>query len=245
MLLPHYHIKLVMFSKAVQTLTSLAKSKPNSLAAAALESPARPVFTYTAPEESGAGKVSVYLDTSESWSASRLAEYGGPHARPDVLVAPNAGLSSYQGWRPVIIWSLANAMPFAATEYAEQSCEHQRASFGSLLAMQAQTPGSIDRGPWAPTPSQCMTAMMTRARSKEDFPIVLNPFQRPGQRPIPTYLPNVPNGFILTVCPYNDASESNSPAQKEIVDSNREMQTPWNIVDIAEGLNRTHIEELD
>ena len=44
--------------------------------------------------------------------------------------------------------------------------------FGSLLSMQAHRPGSVDSGPGAPTPAQCMEAMVKRARSMEDFPVV-------------------------------------------------------------------------
>ncbi|KAF7789265.1 hypothetical protein EIP86_000206 [Pleurotus ostreatoroseus] len=201
LLLPHHDIQLIMFGNGVKNLLTEAKKKPNSVAAAALKTPPEPVYTYTAPEESGSAKLAVYLDaTSDKWSPSSLTKYGGPHPFPDALVAPNAGLGSYPAWHPVVVWTLTHKVPFAVTEYAEQSCETQRMAFRSLLGRQAQY-GTVCTGAGTPTPEMCIEALM-RARSEADFPIVVNPFQRPGQRPLPTRVPNVPNGFVMVVMPF-------------------------------------------
>jgi hypothetical protein len=63
----HYDMKLVMCGKAPQKLIQLAKTKrPKSLAVVANETLARSIFSYAASEESGAGKISIYLDTSDA-----------------------------------------------------------------------------------------------------------------------------------------------------------------------------------
>lgn len=94
--------------------------------------------------------------------------------RPDAIIALNAGLGSYKEWVPVIQAAHLASLPFAVTEYAEQSCEQQHATFPRML------------GPRVP--------------ARKEYAIELNPFQRPGQRGIPMYrLPNVVNGFTLVV----------------------------------------------
>lgn len=204
-----------MFGRGVKNLLDIAKDDPKSLAATVMEDHENPVFTYTAPEDSGSGRISIFLDpVSESWSPSILSEHGGPHPYPDALVAPNAGLSSYPAWRPVIVWALTHNVPFAVTEYAEQSCEVQRTAFRELLACEMHMPGSIYgcvRG--APTREMCVRAL-SRAQGEENFAIAVNPFQRPGQRPVPTRLPNVPNGFTMVVVPFHARDGDRDGEQK-------------------------------
>ncbi len=53
--------------------------------------------------------------------------------RPDAIIALNAGLGSYKEWVPVIQAAHLASLPFAVTEYAEQSCEQQRATFSRML----------------------------------------------------------------------------------------------------------------
>ena len=119
----------------------------------------------------------VYLHgASANWSPSILngSEYGGP---PDGIIAFNAGLGSYREWIPVIQAVHRAAIPFAVTEYTEQSCETQRSSFPQMVQPVGLTP-----------------------RALEDYTIELNPFQQPGQRGIPMYrLPNLVNGFTMVV----------------------------------------------
>lgn len=101
------------------------------------------------------------------WSA-----HSGDDA-PDAIVARNAGLSSYPEWIPVVRAAHLLEIPFAVTEYAEQSAEQQRSTIPRWL--EGLPPRS-------------------------EYPIALNPFQRPGQRGIPVVrMPNVSNGFTLTV----------------------------------------------
>jgi hypothetical protein len=151
-----------------------AKKHPGSLVAKA--SATIPVFSYTAPKECGEGAISIFLHgASPTWTYQEQvgprSPYGGT---PDALVACNAGLSSYPEWRPVIQAAHSYEIPFASTEYAEQSAEDQQKSFPMMI------------GP----------TVMTR----KEYPVAVNPFQRPGQRPIPMYrLPNTVNGFTVVV----------------------------------------------
>ncbi|KAJ7723548.1 hypothetical protein B0H16DRAFT_339184 [Mycena metata] len=68
LLFPYTDIKLTCFGQAVHTIVSRAKaSHPKSLAARA--SPTVPVYSYTAPEESGSGRIQVFLHgTAAYWT---------------------------------------------------------------------------------------------------------------------------------------------------------------------------------
>ncbi|KAJ6583785.1 hypothetical protein B0H10DRAFT_2096488 [Mycena sp. CBHHK59/15] len=196
LLLPYTDIKIVMFGQAVHAIVTKAKeSHPKGLAAQA--SPTSPVYLYNAPEECGSGRIQIFLHgTADHWVPAdadpKLSTYG----KPDAIVSPNAGLGSYPAWHPVIAYVHATETPFGVTEYAEQSCETQRLMFPRLLESEARLPGSVTgRGPATPGREACRHA----AFKQWDYKIELNPFQRPGQRPVPTKLPNVPNGFTIRV----------------------------------------------
>lgn len=130
-----------------------------------------PVYRYAAPDSLGGGAVTVRLyGEDKTWIPDADGDL------PDALVACNAGLGSYPEWVPVIRIAHYFKIPFAVTEYAEQSAETQRAMMPKCLE---EMPGLIPR---------------------DEYPIALNPFQRPGQRSIPVVrMPNVSNGFTLTV----------------------------------------------
>ncbi|KAH8102056.1 hypothetical protein BXZ70DRAFT_890805 [Cristinia sonorae] len=168
LLLPYHDIKLVMFGYSVHKLWQESRKHPKSLVAKS--SPTTPIFTYKAPVECGSGSIEVFLQgESPTWSPT-----DSPFGRPDALVACNAGLGSYPDWVPVIIAAHVLEIPFATTEYAEQSAETQRSSFPIMV--------------------------MGRAAPRKEYPIELNPFQSPGQRGLPMIrLPNTINGFTLVV----------------------------------------------
>ncbi|KAJ7498622.1 hypothetical protein FB451DRAFT_1014746, partial [Mycena latifolia] len=176
LLLPYTDIKLVFFGQAVHTIVSKAKaSHPKSLAAQT--SPTSPIYSYTAPEESGSSRIQIFLHGSaDHWTPADADPVLSAYGKPDAIVSPNAGLGSYAAFYPVILYCHQLEIPFGVTEYAEQSCETQLLMFPKLLQSEAMTPGS-----------------------RWDYPIKLNPFQRPGQRPVPTKVPNVPNGFTIRV----------------------------------------------
>ncbi|KAK0481346.1 hypothetical protein IW261DRAFT_1470377 [Armillaria novae-zelandiae] len=172
LLLPYHDIKLVLFGQSVHKLVEEGKkADPQSLVAKSSNS--SPVFTYKAPKECGSGSIEIYLHgDSPIWSpdANRRSGLG----RPDAIIALNAGLGSYGEWVPVIQAAHLMSLPFAVTEYAEQSCEQQRSMFPRMFE--------------------------PRVPARKEYVIELNPFQSPGQRGIPMYrLPNVVNGFTLVV----------------------------------------------
>lgn len=180
----------------MKNLVDKAKaSHPKSLVGAS--SPTTPVFSYTAPQESGSGTIQIFLhgDKAEWAPADGDAELSA-YGKPDAIVAPNAGLGSYPSWHPVIVWTHATSTPFGVTEYSEQSCEIQEQVVQAVVQRQAMAPGSVvPPGPGVPTGVEAMRSMM----KPREFKIALNPFQGPGQRPVPTKVPNVPNGFTIRI----------------------------------------------
>ncbi|KAJ6594279.1 hypothetical protein B0H19DRAFT_56543 [Mycena capillaripes] len=196
LLLPYTDIKMICFGQAVHTLVSKAKkSYPKSLAAQA--SPTVPVYSYTAPEENGSGRIQIFLHgTADHWTPADADPALSPYGTPDAIVAPNAGLASYAAWYPVILYAHQMGIPFGTTEYAEQSCEAQLDLFPQLLYAEAERPGSVmGHVPGAPDAGACRRA----AAKRWEYAVELNPFQRPGQRPVSTKVPNVPNGFTIRV----------------------------------------------
>ncbi|KAG5647149.1 hypothetical protein DXG03_001104 [Asterophora parasitica] len=186
LLLPYHDIKLVFFGNCVSKLLAEAKRHPGCVASKS------PVYTYKSPPECGAGALDIFLHSgSANWSSSgsdsALTAHGGI---PDAIVACNAGLSSYPEWMPVTQAAHMRRIPFAVTEYTEQSLESQRGSMSLIL-----------RGSGVPL------------RPLNQYEIKLNPFQRPGQRGIPMYrLPNVVNGFTMVVYKHEKAKGEDSKA---------------------------------
>ncbi|KAJ6521922.1 hypothetical protein DFH09DRAFT_1192039 [Mycena vulgaris] len=196
LLLPYTDIKMTCFGQAVHKIVSQAKaSHPKSLAAQT--SPTVPVYSYTAPEASGAGCIQIFLHGSTAhWTPADAHPALSAYGPPDAIVAPNAGLGSYVEWYPVILYAHQMGIPFGSTEYAEQSSEMQVKLFSELLWAEAERPGSVmGRVPGAPDAEACRRA----AAKRWEYAIELNPFQRPGQRTVPTKVPNVPNGFTIRV----------------------------------------------
>lgn len=166
LLLPYHNIKLILFGTAVARLVKEAKKFPGCLANRS------PVFSYMSPPECGSGTVAIYLNSdTENWSAR-------DNDLPDALLACNAGLGSSHEWLPIVQAAHLHHIPFATTEYAEQSAELQRSMIPMMLfGMSPALPQLL-----------------------EESKIQLNPFQRPGQRQIPMYrVPNIVNGFTLVV----------------------------------------------
>jgi hypothetical protein len=196
LLLPYTDIKMVCFGQAVHTLVSRAKaSHPKSLAAQT--SPTSPVYSYTAPEVNGGGRIQIFLHgTADHWTPADAHPALSAYGKPDAIVAPNAGLGSYPSWYPIILYAHQMDVPFGTTEYAEQSCEFQVDLFPQLLYADAMNPGSVmGQVPGAPDAG----ARGRAAAKRWEYAIELNPFQRPGQRSLPTKMPNVSNGFTIRV----------------------------------------------
>jgi len=189
-------------------VTKLLKEAKGSLGCIANKSL---VFTYSAPLECGSGTLSISLHSASStWSPiGKDSALTAHSSHPDALVACNAGLGSYREWFSVIQAAHAQYIPFSTTEYAEQSAEHQRGTFPLILSGIGASP-----------------------RPMEDYQIHLNPFQRPGQRPLPMYrLPNVVNGFTLVV-------------YKKMKAKNEDVKVGGK-VGVERGLGDMSLEELD
>lgn len=169
LLLPYHDIKLVMFGHSAQKLVTEARSKhPKSLAAKA--SSTTPVFSYTAPQECGAGSIDVYLYGEGPVWVKPVGKI------PDALVACNAGLFVYPGWESVRQIVHDMKIPFGITDYAEQDLDQDKI----MLANDPRLRGSGMR--------------------PEDYVSDLNPFHSPGQRPLASIrAPNLVNGFTFVV----------------------------------------------
>ncbi|KAF9065207.1 hypothetical protein BDP27DRAFT_71116 [Rhodocollybia butyracea] len=172
LLLPFHDVQMTLVGPGAQRLLDKAKNYPSSIAIKCFSSPPSPIFTYSTPPECGSSTISIYLCTTTTWDPDTFPT-------PDALVACNAGLASYRDWFPVISIALFTHLPFASTEYTEQSAEYQRAYILTLL----EASGSkLSDDP------------------ADNHPIELNPFHCPGQRAIPMFrLPNMFNGFTVVV----------------------------------------------
>lgn len=79
-------------------------------------------------------------------------------------------------------------IPFAVTEYAEQSADQTADNLNKMrqTAAEAMPPGAEE-----------YAARLARPRS---HPVTVNPFHRPGQRPIGSIrTPNVYGGFVVSI----------------------------------------------
>lgn len=197
MLLPHHDITLELFGSGVHKLVQESKKQgvDGSPLRKALAGDGN-VFEYSAPPEHGASTLRIRLHgDTPTWTPQELAKAlasgkGGP---PDALIALNAGLGAYQGWNEVIHAAHGLDIPFAVTEYLEQSLEYTvklmvRAVCGCLATFNAHFRGLLQ------------FPMIMRTPPKRNNEIAFNPFHRPGQRPMACFkLPNLINGFSLVV----------------------------------------------
>ena len=183
LLLPYTDIKLTFFGFAVHGIVQ--KATKTSIAAKAKRN--EPVYTYRSPVSMGQSTLAIYLDGDhENWEP-RFASI--TDNLPDAIVGLNAGLLSYKAWASVILFCHVEGMPFGVTEYAEQSAEVQRDSFPKIIHHAIPSLGP-----------RMSTAQLEDLVKPRQYPIELNPFQRPGQRPIgSTRLPNVSNGFTIRI----------------------------------------------
>lgn len=86
-----------------------------------------PIFQYSAPEELGNGSVKIILyDGAPACNGAELFKLRSqrPELESDALVGLNAGLGAYRSWMEVIQLAHYVNIPFAVTDYAEQSLEH-------------------------------------------------------------------------------------------------------------------------
>ncbi|TFY73667.1 hypothetical protein EWM64_g10345 [Hericium alpestre] len=120
LLLPNTHIDLTMFGKAAYDLVRMArKTKAGSVAAKDT------VWSYTAPKVVGGGSIDVRLHAEgENWSRTVVEnEVTGEVTMPDALIGLNAGLISYSTWQEPLMCSHHLDIPFAVTDYCEQTMD--------------------------------------------------------------------------------------------------------------------------
>ncbi|KZP24904.1 hypothetical protein FIBSPDRAFT_929497 [Athelia psychrophila] len=182
LLLPNTDIELVVFGKPAYDLVHKArKSYPGSIATNDI------VWSYTAPRKCGGGSIKIKLSSKdEIWSRTSLGD-NGPDNVPDAMVGLNAGLFNYRSWEDPILFSTIIDIPFAVTEYAEQSADQ---TADNLPIMRGNFLASLSPG--------------TREHSQLGKPrkhmITVNPFHRPGQRGLPVVrMPNGYNGFVIPI----------------------------------------------
>ncbi|KAJ7154330.1 hypothetical protein C8R43DRAFT_1186383 [Mycena crocata] len=191
LLLPNTHINLTVFSPATHALLTRAKQRsPRSIAARE-----GPVWEYTAPRTTGGGSIaiSLYHPPPRPPMLRSHPAFKGAWDRsvmmlapkdPDALIALNAGILSYSTWFEVVPCATMTNIPFACTDYAQQSVKECVGCVPEWLT---------DAAPrFRDNPDLYHQLVRERGR-----PITVNPFHRPGQRPIPMVRsPNVGNGFI-------------------------------------------------
>lgn len=179
----------------------------------------------------GQSTLTIYLDGEhENWDprfASTL------NALPDAIVALNAGLLSYKTWASVILFCHVEDVPFGATEYAEQSAEVQRDSFSKIIhhAIPSLAP-------------RMNTVQVEELVKPRHYPIELNPFQRPGQRPIgATRLPNISNGFTIRIVGRDSVKgEKEESLVQEASDAHVEEQRLLQLIDKAQDMSLNNLD---
>ncbi|KAJ7195775.1 hypothetical protein GGX14DRAFT_674326, partial [Mycena pura] len=139
---------------------------------------------YTAPQRTGGGSIAISLYHAPPLPPAarelNLRPFTGVWQRsvmmlapkdPDALVALNAGILSYSTWHEVVCCATMANIPFACTDYAQQSAQMYADNIPAWLHHAAR-----GFSPW-----ERMHQELVRQRAR---PVTVNPFHRPGQRPI-------------------------------------------------------------
>ncbi|KAF7972892.1 hypothetical protein HWV62_16692 [Athelia sp. TMB] len=166
LLLPNTDIELEVFGKPAFDLVHQArKNYPDSIATNDI------VWSYTAPRKCGGGSINIKLHAKdENWTRTTLGP-SGPDDIPQAMVGLNAGLD----------------IPFAVTEYAEQSADQAADSLPTMKGtyLKALSPA---------------TKEYRQLAKPRDNTITVNPFHRPGQRSLPVVrMPNAYSGFVIPI----------------------------------------------
>ncbi|TFK96472.1 hypothetical protein BDV98DRAFT_597524 [Pterulicium gracile] len=103
-------------------------SPPPASANPSAQTTAHPSSKYAAPQEFGSSSIHIFLHGSaphmEPSDLGKLYARTDSQVKPDALLALNAGLVSYRQWWPLFQVANLVGIPFAVTEYTEQSLEH-------------------------------------------------------------------------------------------------------------------------
>lgn len=128
LLLPYHDITLLLWGQSVHDLLAEAATR-GAEGSPAWDALAKNglIFSYAAPDKLGGGTIKIILSrVSPMWNAQsqKILSDAAPELTPDALVALNAGLGAYRSWMEVIHVAHLLDIPFAVTEYTEQSLEH-------------------------------------------------------------------------------------------------------------------------
>lgn len=183
----------------------------------------------------GESTLAIYLHgEQENWDP-RIPSLTNNH--PDAIVSANAGLVNYKAWQGVILYCHVENIPFAVTEYAEQSAEVQVESLPRILHHYASS--SLH--------GRMTTDALQTLLSPRSYPIEFNPFQRPGQRYIGYIrLPNVPNGFTIRVVGSdNDETRGDVSPQQSLVTPDVPISSTSEIQNLVEKAKNISLNGLD
>ncbi|KAK0440765.1 hypothetical protein EV421DRAFT_762322 [Armillaria borealis] len=146
-------------------------------------------FEYTAPESLGSGTVRILLEGRASLY-DPLSDPLFTSDPPDAIVALNAGLVAYpRQWYNVYIGALTKQIPFAITEYCEQSLTTTHSTIRTIV-------------PQNPTVDQSSGWYKDMVATRPEWK--MNPFMCPGMTldEVPTaILPYAQNAFVYVVTP--------------------------------------------
>jgi hypothetical protein len=169
-----------MFSSTIHKLARSKNVSPTSIISREY------AYEYRAPKECGSGAVRIQLHKEAGlWNYEDLMPRGFV---PDVLIALNAGISTFAEWKAVILTSRIFKIPFGVTDYGRICLSIDRAKFND----------------WSTKLSQAddIPEEMNESKTVFDLPpsIALNPFMRPGfDATLSTAVPHCVNGFTSLI----------------------------------------------
>jgi hypothetical protein len=187
LLFPNTDIDLVMFGSSAYNLTRQAK--PSAIAAQ------KYAYEFRSPEQCGSGSIRIQLyKECAIWDPIDILSR---KLIPDALIGLNAGMSTFDTWRPLFSTSRALSIPFGITEFGRISLAEDQYNFEEFVE-EARADIRLSRllGP---------EKMQVLTKSLDYQPLIeLNPFMRPGHQACLTHrMPTGTNGFscIVTPCP--------------------------------------------
>ncbi|KZV80413.1 hypothetical protein EXIGLDRAFT_733037 [Exidia glandulosa HHB12029] len=151
-------------------------------------------FSYTAPAASGGGSVRIVFHAlTKQYDPLRNTLFTNPSTRPDAVIALLGGLGRYPDeWLPVTTACIQHGVPFAVTEFCEQSltASHKHVRMGLREYIPHMEP-HLTREAW-------YAEALERAPSWK-----VNQFMRPGMTDSPPFsdIPYGENAFVYVVSP--------------------------------------------
>ena len=173
-LMPGIDLELVMVSPAVNSICTKAKQPKYSNSIIRKSSSSGAVLDATAPDANGGGRVRVVLQEGSDYFHQIPFKPFTP--RPDAVLALNAGLASYECWKPTLDKLLRWKIPFVATDQTKVTQRYAEIYLFPTLHryMNFIRPPSLD--------------------------ITINPFHGVINRDIEAILvPNMNNGYLLVL----------------------------------------------